>query len=161
MDWDFSPIDDLPAQPAGRGQLYRAPGPRRNGATLLLIHGAFHGAWCWARYFTILESKGIAAAAVDLRGHGRLQQDSAFVRQSISDMAEDAVAAMRALGDDIILVGHSFGALVALSAAAQVAPKALVLLAPASPEGLVGHRTPPRFAPDTDRKSTRLNSSHT
>jgi pimeloyl-ACP methyl ester carboxylesterase len=141
VKWDFSPVDRLSAQPAGEGRLYR--GPDRDGATLLFIHGAFHGAWSWAHYVALFSDRGFATAAVDLRGHGGLPQDANFSAQGVREMADDAIAAAKLLGDEFVFVAHSFGALVALAAAREIAPRALVLLAPAPPGGL---ELPP-FAP--------------
>ncbi|MGA0194495.1 MAG: alpha/beta fold hydrolase, partial [Ilumatobacteraceae bacterium] len=37
---------------------------------VVLVHGAWHGAWCWAPLQTELDRRGIASLAVDLPGHG-------------------------------------------------------------------------------------------
>jgi pimeloyl-ACP methyl ester carboxylesterase len=37
---------------------------------VVLVHGAWHGAWCWAALQAELENRGIASLAVDLPGHG-------------------------------------------------------------------------------------------
>ena len=39
-------------------------------ATVVLVHGAWHGAWCWDRVVDRLSVAGIAAVAVDLPCHG-------------------------------------------------------------------------------------------
>jgi len=57
---------------------------------------------------------------------------------SMRDYARDIVALCRKLDEPPILVGHSMGGLVAQMAARKVQPKALVLLAPSPPWGLVG-----------------------
>ena len=146
MTWDFSPVDRLPVQPAGQGRLFRALD--RGGTTLLFIHGAFHGAWCWSQYITFFSDKRVATAAMDLRGHGGLPQDSVLKAQGVADMAQDAIAAAKSLDGGIVLVGHSFGALVAMAAAHEIAAKALVLLAPAPPGGLAHDLGFPPFSPD-------------
>ena len=33
-------------------------------ATVVLVHGAFHGAWCWDRVVPRLEAAGVPAIAV-------------------------------------------------------------------------------------------------
>jgi len=69
----------------------------------ILIHGGFHGAWCWDRVVPELERLGHAAVALDLPGHGeRAAERPANFRgriQPILDMLKD--------GD--VLVGHSGG----------------------------------------------------
>ena len=41
--------------------------------TFVLVHGAWHGAWCWAAVINQLEKLGDRAYAVDLPGHGMNQ----------------------------------------------------------------------------------------
>ena len=40
------------------------------GDTFVLVHGAWHGAWCWAAVKRQLQILGDQAFAVDLPGHG-------------------------------------------------------------------------------------------
>lgn len=69
----------------------------------ILIHGGFHGAWCWDRVVPELEKLGHRAVALDLPGHGlRASERPANYRgrvQPILDVLEK--------GD--VLVGHSGG----------------------------------------------------
>jgi pimeloyl-ACP methyl ester carboxylesterase len=37
-----------------------------NDPTILLVHGAWHGAWCWDAVRTLLEAKGRTVVAIDL-----------------------------------------------------------------------------------------------
>ena len=39
-------------------------------ATVVLVHGAWHGAWCFAKTVAALEAIGVAVVAPDLPGHG-------------------------------------------------------------------------------------------
>jgi Alpha/beta hydrolase family len=70
-------------------------------ATFGLVHGAWHGAWCWDKLIPHLESRGHTAVAMDLPC-----DDPASTFQ---DYAE---AVRFALGDagDVVLVGHSLAA---------------------------------------------------
>lgn len=74
-------------------------------ATIVLVHGAWHGAWCWARVTDLLTSAGVPSRAIDLPGHG--DDPGPFV-----DLPGDADA-VRALLDSlegpVVLVGHSYG----------------------------------------------------
>ena len=40
-------------------------------ANFLLIHGAWHGAWCWHKVIPAIEALGHQAIAIDLPSHGR------------------------------------------------------------------------------------------
>jgi pimeloyl-ACP methyl ester carboxylesterase len=69
----------------------------------ILIHGGFHGAWCWDRVVPELEKLGHEAVALDLPGHGeRAAERPANFRGRIQPIL-DALQA----GD--VLVGHSGG----------------------------------------------------
>lgn len=137
---DFSYLDGLPRQVAAKGRLYL--GHARNqgeaGPCLLFVHGAHHGAWCFAAYLAFFDALGVPSAALDLRGHGGLPQDADFCRQGVAKMAEDVSAACRLLGPGVIPVGHSAGALVAAQAALDHPPGALGLLTPSPPGNMPG-----------------------
>ena len=38
--------------------------------SVVLVHGAWHGAWCWDRVVDGLAARGVSAFALDLPGHG-------------------------------------------------------------------------------------------
>ena len=73
--------------------------------TLLFIHGAWHGSWCWEPVRRILTDRGWATAAIDLPTvHA---PDKAGL-----GMAADADAvrtAIDAIDGDVVVVAHSYG----------------------------------------------------
>jgi pimeloyl-ACP methyl ester carboxylesterase len=83
-------------------------------ATVVLVHGAWHGPWCWDELVPALEAHGLAAATVDLPSSG---PDVT----ALGDLAAD-VAAVTAVLDAVegpkILLGHSYGGLPVTQAAA-------------------------------------------
>ena len=113
--------------------------------TLVLVHGAWHGSWCWERVAPLIEREGLAVATVDLPSVGP--------RKRGAGLADDA-AAVGALIDRLsgpaVLCGHSYGGMV-ISHAAAARPRvaALVYLCafmPAPGESLVsagGNRPAP------------------
>jgi pimeloyl-ACP methyl ester carboxylesterase len=68
----------------------------------VLIHGGFHGAWCWDRTVPELAALGHQAIAIDLPGHGARRDE----RSTLADR-RDAIVAVLEPGD--VLVGHSGG----------------------------------------------------
>ena len=79
---------------------------------LLLIHGFGDGSFVWDPI--LLNLKHYASAALDLRGHGDSQWDP-LQRYSVDDHVEDAAHVLDTLRlEDMVLVGHSLGAEVAL-----------------------------------------------
>ena len=71
----------------------------------MLVHGAWHGAWCFDRVMPLLEEAGVPAVAIDLPGHGN--DPGPF-----SDLHGDAVRVLNRLDDidgEVVLLGHSYG----------------------------------------------------
>jgi pimeloyl-ACP methyl ester carboxylesterase len=88
---------------------------------VVLIHGAWHGAWCWAALQAELDRRGIASMAIDLPGHGA----STLPFSDLHGDAQHVVDVVGQLGRRVVLVGHSYGGAVITEAAhrtAQVAP---------------------------------------
>ena len=93
-------------------------------ATVVLVHGAWHGAWCFDRVMPLLADAGVPALAVDLPGHG---DDPG----PVSDLHGDA-ARVRAILDtidgDVVLLGHSYGGAVITEAGVHPTVTHLVYL---------------------------------
>jgi pimeloyl-ACP methyl ester carboxylesterase len=73
--------------------------------TFGLIHGAWHGAWCWDPLIPELERRGHRAVAVDLPC-----DDPAATTMGNAKLVADALADG---GDDVVVVGHSLGGIIA------------------------------------------------
>lgn len=101
----------------------------------VLVHGGFHGAWCYSKTIPELERLGHHAVAVDLPGHGQRVHETATMEGRL-----DAVVSVLEPGD--VLVGHSGGGF-EITRAADAAPELvshLVYLAAALPlEGRLMH----------------------
>ena len=96
--------------------------------TYVLVHGAWHGAWCWHKLVPEINSLGHRAVTLDLPGHG----NDTTPRESITlkNYATRIIQVLDAINEKVVLVGHSMGGM-AISAAAQRRPerlKALVYL---------------------------------
>ena len=78
---------------------------------VVLVHGAWHGAWAWEALERELQGRGVASVAVELPTVGDAEADLS------SDVAvvRDAVAE---LGGPAVLIGHSYGGVVITEAAA-------------------------------------------
>lgn len=94
-------------------------------ANFLLIHGAWHGAWCWHRVIPELEALGHRVVAIDLPGHGVDKTPTAEV--TLDAYAERVGAALGDLDGPAVLVGHSMGGVV-ITAAAERYPERVASL---------------------------------
>lgn len=80
--------------------------------TIVLVHGAWHGGWCWQRVLPLLQAQGLAAHAVTLTGVGeRAHLLSGQIR--LSTHIADVLGLIDTLElGRVLLVGHSYGGLV-------------------------------------------------
>jgi pimeloyl-ACP methyl ester carboxylesterase len=91
--------------------------------TYVLIHGAFHGGWCWYKLAALLEARGAKVIAPDLPGHGRSAGQTATFQAYIDSVAD----LLRSQPEPVVLVGHSMGGAV-ITAAAEAAPEKVAKL---------------------------------
>lgn len=85
---------------------------------VVLVHGAWHGAWCWAGLQAELDGRGVASLAIDLPGHGASPLAPTDLHGDAAELAAtlDAVG-RRHPGRPLVLVGHSYGGAVITEAA--------------------------------------------
>lgn len=88
-------------------------------AHFLLLHGSWHGAWCWHKVIPRLEEAGHRVTAPDLPGRGRAPMAPLWV--GLRTMVRAAHAALPA-GERAVVVAHSRSGIVA-SALAEYAPE--------------------------------------
>ena len=73
--------------------------------SILLVHGAWHGAWCWNLVEKELKNKGVDVRSLDLPFTG-VKDDIASVSNALKD-----------IDNEVILLGHSYVGIVISSAA--------------------------------------------
>ena len=98
--------------------------------SILFVHGAWHGAWCWEEYFLpYFADKGYTSHALSLRGHGHSQKPARFRLARVADYVADVNQAVAQLAKPPILIGHSMGGLVVQKYLEQHTVPAAVLMA--------------------------------
>lgn len=79
-------------------------------SSLLFVHGANHGAWCWKEHFLpYFSSIGFPSYAVSLRGHGGSEGYDNLHSFSLDDYVEDVLQVISGIKGNLILIGHSMG----------------------------------------------------
>jgi pimeloyl-ACP methyl ester carboxylesterase len=138
----------------GSGQ---AQAQQSSGTAFVLVHGSWHGGWCWGLVEPILNNAGHATIAIDLPGHGlnaslpasfltRPLDTAAFAAEpsGLAAFSIDAFADAVIEGADraraegakrVVAVGHSMGGVPITFAAAKAPEKfdGLVYLAALAP----------------------------
>ena len=90
-------------------------------ATFVLVHGAFHGAWCFVKLVPELEARGHRALAFDLPAQG--DDETPVELCSLGGNAGRIAEVVTALSEPVILVGHSLGGISIAAAAELVAER--------------------------------------
>ncbi len=110
------------------------------GVTLGLVHGAWHGPWCWERLLEPLGDRGYGVVVVDLPAE---DPDA-----GLEPCAEVIAAALEGVNDEVVLVGHSLGGLPLSLVASHRPVKAIIYLAAFVP--LPGQSMADQFASSSD-----------
>jgi pimeloyl-ACP methyl ester carboxylesterase len=92
----------------------------------VLVHGAWHGAWCWEKVVPLLEAEGHFVTTVDLPGHGDDSTPLAGLTQA--EYGRRVAEAVEAAGEPVVLAGHSMGGMAITQAAEYVPDKIAVLV---------------------------------
>lgn len=95
-------------------------------STFILVHGSWHGAWCWDRVVPLLEARGHRAIAVDLPGHGADRTPAAAL--TFAAYVERVTDVIDAQPEPVVLVGHSMGGTMVTAAAEARAEKVATLI---------------------------------
>lgn len=91
-------------------------------STYVLIHGSWHGAWCWYKMLPRLKRLGHEVIAPDLPGLGK---DVTPIDQvSLESWTESVCQIVASQPDPVVLVGHSRGGII-LSRVAEKRPTKL------------------------------------
>lgn len=88
----------------------------------LLVHGAWHGAWCWDRVLPLLEPQGQRTTALSLPGVGERAAELA-ADVDLSCHARAVADAVRSHVGKLIVVAHSYAGAVVRLACENVADR--------------------------------------
>ncbi len=108
--------------------------------TVFMIHGMFGGSWYWGNFKTYFEERGYDCVVPTLRYHDVPPDSSPDPRlgtTGLLDYAADLEKEIKRLKEPPIVMGHSMGGLLSQILGSRGLAKALVLLTPAAPAGIL------------------------
>ena len=106
----------------------------------MMIHGMSCAGWAWENYREFFEQKGYRCVTPTLRFHDMDPNGTPNPQlgtTSLLDYAEDLEKEIQKLNTMPILMGHSMGGLLAQILGSRGLAKALILLTPAPPHGIM------------------------
>jgi pimeloyl-ACP methyl ester carboxylesterase len=89
-------------------------------ATYVLVHGSWHGSWCWEKVAPLLEARGHSVITPDLPGHG--EGSTSAAGKTLADYIEAIVKVIDVQPEPVVLVGHSMAGMV-VSGVAEARPE--------------------------------------
>jgi pimeloyl-ACP methyl ester carboxylesterase len=93
----------------------------------VLVHGAWHGGWCWRKVVPLLRASGHAVYAPTLTGLGE-RVHLATREVGLDTHVQDVLNVLAFEGlSEVVLVGHSYGGMV-IAGVAEQAPERLAHL---------------------------------
>lgn len=110
------------------------------GKSVVMIHGAFAGPWCWDNYTAFFSDRGWTCHTPALRYHGgdpKADPDPDFANTSIVDYANDIADYVQTLDAPPILLGHAVGGMIAQQAASRGLASGVVAINPNAAWGMV------------------------
>ena len=97
-------------------------------ATFVLVHGAWHGGWCWWKVEPLLRQSGGSVYAPSLTGMGERSHLAGYIDPAAINLdlhIEDVRELLESEGlEEVILVGHAYAGMV-ITGVAEVCPQRL------------------------------------
>jgi pimeloyl-ACP methyl ester carboxylesterase len=115
------------------------PPEKTHSTPLVMLHGAWHGAWCWEENFLpFFAEHGYEVHALSLRGHGNSEGREGIRWFSTRDYVADLASVVDRLSTPPVLIAHSMGGYVAQKYLESHIIPAGVLLASIPTVGIIG-----------------------
>ena len=125
-------------------------------AIFVLVHGSFHGAWCWSKLAPELEALGHRAVTLDLPAQG---DDETPIADVTFEMNVNRVAeVIGRQAEPVVLVGHSLGGATITGTAERVPDRIRLLVyltafIPLDGETINAITSSPEWPPETGARA--------
>lgn len=119
--------------------LVREPASRVHRTPILLLHGAWHGAWCWEYWLEYFASLGYQVHAFSLPGHGASSSHKRHINfYTLGNYVDVLSAQVAQVSSTPVVVGHSMGGAILQKYLESRALPGAVLLATLPARGNLG-----------------------
>jgi len=98
--------------------------------TYLLLHGAWHGKWCWEKVIPLLQKENVQVIAPNLPGHE--EEKRTFVGITLRTYVDFVKELIHSLPGPVYLVGHSLAGVIISQVAEEIPEKIKKLIYVAS-----------------------------
>lgn len=106
--------------------------------TIVFVHGAWHGKWCWDKYFREkFTVEGYEVITFDLPGHDKSGRINGINKLTLGDYVKALEKITSALSEPPIIVGHSMGGLIVQKYLEKHSCEKAVLMASIPPYGCI------------------------
>jgi len=106
--------------------------------TIVFVHGAWHGKWCWDKYFRAAFTEGgYHVVTFDLPAHDTNGKIKGINKYSIGDYVKALETEVAQLDSEPIIIGHSMGGLIVQKYLEKNTCKKVVLMASVPPYGII------------------------
>jgi len=117
---------------------YNAEGT--NGTGLLFVHSAGHGSWMWKNFLPYFARLNYDSWAINLRGHHLSDPVNDWAEVGMKEYLEDIDQAVKKIGSNSVLIGHSMSGLLILKYAEHKTLKGLIVSQSGPPAAMLQKR---------------------
>lgn len=106
--------------------------------TVIFVHGAWHGKWCWDKYFRkAFEDQGYNVVTFNLPGHDQKGRRKEINFYSINDYVNALLEEVNNTNEPPIIIAHSMGGLILQKYLEKRTCKKAIFLASVPPYGVI------------------------
>jgi pimeloyl-ACP methyl ester carboxylesterase len=107
---------------------------------LLFVHSSGHGSWMWKNFLPYFAQRHYDSWALNLRGHHFSDPVNDWADVGVKEYLEDIDQAVKKIGNNIVLIGHSMSGLLILKYAEFNTLKGLIVSQSGPPRSILQKR---------------------
>ena len=107
---------------------------------LLFVHSSGHGSWMWKNFLSYFGQRHYDSWALNLRGHYLSDSVDDWAQVGVKEYLEDIDQAVKKIGNNLVLIGHSMSGLLILKYAEFKTLKGLIVSQSGPPRSVLQKR---------------------